>query len=96
MAIRGSIILSRELLDEYIDARGLDQITVDDKVRWRHNCGTEWEATVNDRRHGKGCPACGFVDRSVGGARTEKVPVSWRQDDSFTVVASEFSDLYNR
>lgn len=38
----------------------------------------------------------GFVDRSVGGARTEKVPVSWRQDDAFTVVASEFSELYNR
>ena len=38
----------------------------------------------------------GFVDRSTGGARTEKVPVSWRQDASFTVAASEFSELYNR
>lgn len=56
---RGSIILSQELLDEYIDARGLDQITVNDKVRWRHNCGTEWGATVSDRRKGRGCPTCG-------------------------------------
>ena len=38
----------------------------------------------------------GFVDRSVGGARTEKVPVSWHKTQSFTVVASEFSELYNR
>ena len=59
MAKRGSIILSRELLNEYIDERGLDQITVDDKVRWRHHCGTEWEATVKDRKKGYGCPTCG-------------------------------------
>ena len=58
-AKRGSIILSRELLDEYIDARGLDQITVRDKVRWRHHCGTEWEAKVVDRKRGHGCPTCG-------------------------------------
>ena len=51
-AKRGSIILSRELLDEYIDERGLDQVTVMDKVRWRHHCGTEWEARVKDRRQG--------------------------------------------
>jgi len=56
---RGSIILSRELLDEYIDERGLDQITVKDKVRWRHHCGTEWEATVDARKQGHGCPTCG-------------------------------------
>ena len=55
---RGLIILSRELLDEYIDERGLDQITTKDKVRWRHNCGTEWEARVNDRRQGHGCLTC--------------------------------------
>ena len=56
---RGSIILSRELLDEYIDERGMDQITTIDKVRWRHHCGTEWEATVSDRRQGYGRPTCG-------------------------------------
>ena len=56
---RGSIILSRELLDEYIDERGLDQITTIDKVRWRHHCGTEWEARVKARKEGDGCPTCG-------------------------------------
>ena len=59
MGKRGLIILSRELLDEYIDERGLDQITTKDKVRWRHHCGTEWEATVKNRKQGYGCPACG-------------------------------------
>ena len=59
MAKRGSIILSRELLDEYIDARGLDQVTVMDKVRWRHHCGTEWETTIHKRQQGYGCPTCG-------------------------------------
>lgn len=59
MGKRGLIILSRELLNEYIDERGLDQITVHDKVRWRHHCGTEWEATIAKRQQGDGCPACG-------------------------------------
>jgi len=38
----------------------------------------------------------GFVDRSTGGARTEKAPVSWPKTQCFTVVASEFTELYNR
>lgn len=37
----------------------------------------------------------GFVDRSHGGARTEKTPVQWRQDAPFKVMASEFTVLYN-
>lgn len=57
---RGLITLSPELLAEYIDERGLDQVTVHDKVKWRcAKCRHEWLARIYSRKSGCGCPACG-------------------------------------
>lgn len=43
-----------------------DDVTMSSSIRvWRlGRCGHEWEATVNSRRRGVGCPFCANMERS--------------------------------
>lgn len=58
--------LPPELMAEYIDERGLTQVFVRDKARWRcSHCHHEWLASLNSRLNGSGCPSCASTARGV-------------------------------
>ena len=64
MAKRGTLTLPPELIAEYCDERGLDQVEARDRVKWRcKKAGHEWYATIDSRTSTKrrGCKACYLI-----------------------------------